>query len=219
MKITALSAQIRNPDRVNVSIDGKYRFSLDISQITDLGVKVGREVDETEVALLETEGQFGKLYSRALEYSLSRPHSVRELRDYLYRKTRATKYKDRTGQVREKQGYSPALTSRVLEKLQHKGYVDDEKFARWWVENRNQTKGTSLRKLSAELRAKGVEGELIELVMGESGRDNASELAKIIAKRRHKYADDQKLMQYLARQGFGYDDIRSALEVSDEPLD
>lgn len=219
MKITALSAQIRNPDRVNVSIDGKYRFSLDISQITDLGVKVGREVDETEVALLETEGQFGKLYSRALEYSLSRPHSVRELRDYLCRKTRATKYKDRTGQVREKQGYSPALTSRVLEKLQHKGYVDDEKFARWWVENRNQTKGTSLRKLSAELRAKGVEGELIELVMGESGRDNASELAKIIAKRRHKYADDQKLMQYLARQGFGYDDIRSALVVSDEPLD
>lgn len=216
MKITNISAQIRNPDRVNVSIDGKYRFSLDISQITALGVKVGREVDETELEELETESQFGKLYSRALEYSLMRPHSSREVRDYLYRKTLATKYKDKKGQVREKKGYSPALSARVLEKLQQKHYVDDENFARWWVETRNQTKGTSLRKLTAELRAKGVSGDIIERVLGETNRNDEDELAKMIAKKRNKYADDQKLMQYLARQGFGYDDIKQALASLDE---
>lgn len=211
MKITNLSAQVRNPDRVNVSIDGKYQFSLDISQITDLRVKVGRELDERELAELETESQFGKLYAWALEYSLLRPHSVWEVRDYLYRKTRVTKYKNKQGEIKEKEGYAPSLAIRVLERLQQKGYVDDEKFARWWVENRNQIKGTSRRKLTAELHAKGVMGNIIEQVMSESGRSDDDELAKIIAKKRQKYTDDQKFMQYLARQGFSYDDIKYAL--------
>ena len=67
MKVTSLSSQVRNPDRVNVSIDGKYRFSLDVSQITDLNVRVGRELENDEEAELEIESQFGKLYARALE--------------------------------------------------------------------------------------------------------------------------------------------------------
>lgn len=213
MKITSISAQVRNPDRVNISIDGKYRFSLDISQITDLGVKVGREVSEDELVTLETESQFGKLYSRALEYCLMRPHSVREVRDYLYRKTLTTKYKDKQGLVREKSGCSPTLSVRVLEKLQHKGYVNDEQFARWWAENRNVGKGTSLRKLSAELRAKGVDTQTIEQAISASGRRDDSELTNIVAKKRVKYPDDQKLIQYLARQGFRYDDIKAALET------
>lgn len=211
MKITGLSAQIRNPDRVNVSIDGKYRFSLDISQVIDLGVKVGRELDEAELAELETESQFGKLYARAVEYSLLRPHSVREVRDYLWRKTLATKYKNKKGEVKEKLDYSPTLADQVLQKLQQKGYVDDERFARWWVENRNVAKGTSLRKLSAELRAKGVSGDIIEQVMAQTDRSDDDELSKLLAKKRDKYADDQKLVAYLARQGFSYDDITEAM--------
>lgn len=216
MKITSISAQVHNPDRVNVSIDGKYQFSLDISQITDLGVRVGREVDDDELAVLETESQFGKLYSRALEYCLMRPHSIREVRDYLYRKTLRTKYKTRQGEVREKEGYSPTLTTRVLEKLQQKRYVDDEQFARWWVETRNRTKGTSLRKLSNELRAKGVEMQIVEEVLAASDRADTDELQKLIAKKRTRYPDDTKLIQYLARQGFRYDDIAQALCSSDE---
>ena len=64
---------------MNVSIDGAYRFSLDISQVTDLGVRVGRELDDEELAQLEQESQFGKLYARALEYCLRRPRSVGEV--------------------------------------------------------------------------------------------------------------------------------------------
>ena len=211
MKITDISLQAKNPDRVNVSVDGKYRFSLDVLQVGELGVKIGKEYSDEELHELETESQFGKLYGRALEYSLLRPHSVREVRDYLYRKTLTKKYRDRQGEVREKQGYSPTLTSRVLEKLQQKNYVNDEDFARWWIENRNLAKGTSLRKLTAELRAKGVASSIIDEVLGETARNDEDELSKIIAKKRDKYNDDQKLMAYLARQGFSYDNITSAL--------
>jgi len=217
MKITALTSQQKDPNRINVMVDGTYRFSLDISQVVSLGVKVGQEYSEKELTEIEGESQFGKLYARALEYCLMRPHSAREVRDYLWRKTRATKYKSRqTGEIKEREGYATELVERVFDKLVDKSYVDDESFARFWVENRNQTKGASRRKLEAELRAKGVSQEIIAQQLSESERTDDSELQKVIAKKRNKYQDEQKLMQYLARQGFSYDDIKQALS-GDQP--
>ena len=96
-------------------------------------------------------------------------------------------------------------------RLIEKGYLDDEKFTRFWIENRNQTKGSSLRKLTNELRIKGVESSIIDHVMSESSRNDGEEIKKIIAKKQSKYPDQQKLIAYLARQGFAYDEIKTAL--------
>jgi len=211
VKVTAIAAQLRNPDRVNVSIDGTYRLSLDINQVVELGIKIGRELDEDELMHLEQESQFGKLYMRALEYTLLRPHSAKEVRDYLYRKTLATKYKNRKNEIKERPGASTSVTNRVFDRLCEKGYIDDEKFTRFWVENRNQTKGTSRRKLTAELRAKGVESSIIEAALAQSERSEDDELRKVIAKKRRRYPDNDALIAYLARQGFRYGDIVSAL--------
>lgn len=212
MKVTALTAQQKDPNRLNVMVDGKYRFSLDISQVVSLGVKVGREYSETELAEVEGESQFGKLYARALEYCLIRPHSAREVRDYLWRKTRETKYKSRkSGEIKTRDGVAPELADRVYDELLEKAYIDDERFARYWIENRNLAKGTSMRKLSSELSAKGVDRNIVERLLAESVRTDSDELRKVIAKKRARYSNEQKLMQYLARQGFGFDDIKRAL--------
>lgn len=217
MKITALTSQQKDPNRVNVMVDGKFRFSLDIFQLSDLGIKVGREYSDQELVELETESQFGKLYGRTLEYCLMRPHSAKEVRDYLYRKTRTTKYKSRrTGELKERPGVGQAVTERVFDRLVAKGYIDDEKFTRFWVENRNMTKGVSRRKLQAELAAKGVDRSIVDRQLSTSERTDADELQKIIAKKRARYDDEQKLMQYLARQGFSYDDIKSALSADND---
>lgn len=193
---------------MNVSIDGKYRFSLDFAQITELGIKVGNEYTEAELADLENESQFGKLYMRALEYSLMRPHSQRELTDYLYRKTRDTRTK--TGAI--KKGVSKALTERVYTRITERGYVNDEAFARYWVENRQLRKGISRRKLQAELASKGVDRAIVDSLLAQTERSDEDELQKIIEKRAGRYDDEQKLIAYLARQGFGYDDIKQAIE-------
>lgn len=207
MKITGITSQQKDKNRVNVMVDGKYRFSLDIFQVGDLGIRVGKEYTDEELTLLETESQFGKVYGRALEYCLMRPHSSREIRDYLYRKTRDTRTK--TGDI--KKGISPEITSRVFDRLVEKGYVNDEKFARYWVDNRNIKKGTSKRKLQAELQAKGIESAIIDKYLHESSRSEEDELEKVIAKKRRRYTDDQKFMQYLVRQGFQYDTVKQAL--------
>jgi regulatory protein len=211
LKITAISVQKRDKDRVNVSVNGKYRLSLDVFQLVDLGIKVGKEYTEDELVSLEEESQFGKLYMRALEYCLMRPHSQRELRDYLYRKTRDMRTK--TGEIRK--GVSVALTERVFNRLEEKGYIDDKKFAAYWIENRNLRKGSSKRKLSAELSAKGVDRTIIEQFLSETERDDMTELQKVIDKKRPRYDDEQKFMSYLARQGFSYDDIKMALANND----
>ena len=215
MKVTSISAQVRNPDRVNVSIDGKFRFSLDIFQLTEHGVRVGKEYSEEELAVLESESSYGKLYTKSLEYCMLRPHSSREMRDYLWRKTRETKYKSRSGELKTRPGVAQEIATRVYDRLVEKGYIDDEKFARWWVENRNLRKGTSRRKLQAELQAKGVASAVIAAMLEDSSRNDENELAKIIAKKRVKYPDEQKLIAYLARQGFRYDDIKSALQEAE----
>ena len=207
MKITTVSPQVNDKNRVNVSVDGKYRFSLSIYQLVDLGVKIGREYEEAEIVALEQESQFGKVYARALEYCLMRPHSAREVRDYLYRKTMPAR--DKAGKLRP--GVTPEITSRVFERLIDKGYIDDIKFARYWVENRSLTKGTSLRKITMELRTKGIEDTIIKQSLNQTERNDREELQKIIAKKRARYPDEQKLIMYLARLGFNYDDIKRAL--------
>ena len=106
MKISAISAQLKNRDRVNVSVDGKYRFSLDLYQVVQRGLRVGNEYSEAELLELEQESIFGKVYARTLEYCLMRPHSSREVRDYLWRKTRSVKRRNlETGEVTQKAWY------------------------------------------------------------------------------------------------------------------
>jgi regulatory protein len=210
MKITAISEQVRNPDRVNVSVDGKYSFSLDIFQLGELGVKVGLDLSEEEFCKLKEESVFGKVYARAVEYCFSRPHSGKELRDYLYRKTYPKR--DKTGKTID--GISKALTEKVFERLSNKGYVDDHKFAVFWVENRMQRRGISMRRLQAELYTKGVSSEIIKEVLSDTVRSDEQELTKIVATKRHKYPDEKKFIYYLTRLGFSYDDIRDALKSS-----
>ena len=207
MKITSISAQIKDKNRVNISVNGKYRFSLDIFQLVDLGIKIGCEFNEIELINLEQESQFGKVYARALEYCFIRLHSAREVKDYLYRKTRSTR--DKKGDL--KPGISPDITLRVFDRLTDKGYVNDIKFAQYWVENRSLNKGVSLRKLTAELCLKGISSIIIDQVLNETQRNDETEIQKIITKKRTRYPDEKKLILYLIRSGFNYDDIKQAL--------
>jgi regulatory protein len=209
MKITAISAQKRNHNRVNIFVDGKYRFSLDTYQMIELGVKTANEYSDDELAILEQESQFGKIYSRALEYCLMRPHSAREVQQYLYRKTKSKR--DKNGEL--KPGVPNEITSRVFERLVEKGYVDDNKFASFWIENRFINKGVSKRKLRSELITKGINSTIINQLLKDTERNDAEEILKIISKKRSHYLDDKKLIAYLLRLGFNYDEINRAINL------
>ena len=84
--ITNLKQGVKNPNRVNVFINGKFAFSLDVAQVVDLKLKIGLVVSEEQLAEYKKASEFGKLYQRALEWALMRPRSEREIHDYLNKK-------------------------------------------------------------------------------------------------------------------------------------
>ena len=228
IKITDIKQAVKNPNRVNVFVNDKYAFSLDMAQVVDLKIKVGLEISEEELARFKEVSEYGKVYQRALEWVLVRPRSVRELKDYLKRRERAAEAKElkndwqrekeiaemvargedvkiKKKRPREKYDFDDLIVQRLCEK----GYVDDAKFAEYYAENRFVKKGVSRKRLKMELTKKGVAAEIIEQVLDE--RNDEEEILKIIAKKRAKY-DDEKLVAYLCRQGFSYQLAKELVE-------
>lgn len=199
-KVTAVKQQVKRADRYSIYVDGKYTFSLHERQLVASGLHSGQELTKSELAAFQSESTEGKLFDRLLNVLSYRPRSEWELRDYLRRKQA-----------------EPEIADKLIEKLRELRYVDDEAFARAWVESRMASKPTSRRKLKAELQAKRVDAAIIDNVLEEAA-DSASDsiaIQQLIEKKRARYPDETKLMQYLARQGFSYGDIRSALERHD----
>ena len=81
--ITDIKEAVRDRDRLNVYIDRKFFCSLALSQVVDLKLKIGKQLNDEDLKSLRRASEFGKLYQRALEYALLRPHSQKEMRDYL----------------------------------------------------------------------------------------------------------------------------------------
>lgn len=216
--VTDIEEAVRDRNRVNIYINNKYYCSLDISQVVDLHIKIGKKLDNDALADLKRASEFGKFYARALEYVLMRPHSSKEVRDYLKRKTMSRRVRiknSKTGEYStcDKAGYDVSLVPLVYERLEQRGYIDDRRFARAWIENRNISRGSSIKKLRLELCQKGVSAQIIDEALSTTSRSERDELRKIIARKANKYSDRQKLVQYLVRQGFNYSDVVDELSV------
>jgi regulatory protein len=197
MKITAIKQQERLKGRYSVFVDDKYAFSLSADALLEERLATGQEIDEAQLKAYKKLSADDKAYGLALAYVVRRLRSRHELTDYFRRK-----------------GYDEALAAQILEKLERLGFVDDEKFAEAWVRNRRLLKSVSKRRLTQELRQKRIADDIIDEVLAEDETDEQAVLKELIARKRRqaRYRDDQKLMAYLARQGFSYDDIKAAFQ-------
>lgn len=197
MKITGIKQQARRAGRYSIFVDGQYAFSLSDIGLLDSKLEVGKELNQAQVKVLKQVSADDKLYNNTLGYLAMRPRTKWEIVTYLRRK-----------------GASPALAETILNKLSNNKLIDDQKFAEALVNDRRLLRPTSRRKIILELRKKHVEDDVIQAVVGNDRQDEQAALLTVIERKRRqaKYQDDQKLMQYLARQGFGYGDIKSALQ-------
>lgn len=200
MKVTAIKQQVKKADRYSIFVDGKYTFSLSESELIRTGVHSGQELTKAELEKFRETSKLDKVYGLVLNLVVRRPRSEREIRDYLRRK-----------------GHDEEVATTILNKLSTNGLVNDEVFAKSWVENRRLLKPTSLRKLKLELRQKGISDDIITSVLEADETTEIDVLKQIIVikRRQTKYQDNEKLMQYLARQGFSYSDIKTAVQTED----
>jgi regulatory protein len=196
MTITAIKKQVKNPDRYSVFIDTRYSFSLSSEALLGSGLIAGQELTAEELKQQKEQSADDKMYNACLNLIARRMRSKGEIELYLKRKK-----------------VSPTLLSNILNKLSEKGLIDDKKFANSFINDRNLLKPTSRRKLILELRSKNVPGDIINEVIEDDDQQEKTNLIRIVENKRRqsKYKDDQKLMQYLSRQGFNNSDIKEVL--------
>jgi regulatory protein len=190
MKISAIEPQQKNPQRVNVYLDGEFAFGL--ARIVAAWLRVGQELSEEKIAGLKAEDERELTYQKALHFISFRPRSSHEVRQNL-----------------TKRGVSEPLVAETVDRLRNAGLVNDESFARAWVENRNTFRPRSKSALRMELRRKGLSDETIQSVVDENVDEQALalEAARKYARRLAglEWAEyRQKLGGFLARRGFSY---------------
>lgn len=196
-KITILKFQKRNRERVNVYLDGKYAFSL--QAILAARLHKGQFLSDEEIEGLLQEDASQKAYDRALNFLTYRPRSRAEVKRYLERK-----------------GVSPEVSERVEERLMRAGLLDDEAFARFWVENREQFKPRSRYRLRQELRQKGLDAQVIAQAVEEVDEEQSAYCAAVGRARRYAHLDRKdfrrKLGSFLQRRGFSYEIVKEVVE-------
>jgi regulatory protein len=150
----------------------------------------------------------GDAYEVAVRYLAGRPHTVAEIHRHL----RSKKFDSET-------------IDRAIDRLRAQRYVDDEAFARWWLEQRDRFKPRGDRALRTELAQKGVARDVVDVVLGERAPDADVEQARrALLRPLTRWAGmpdaerKRKIHAYLAARGFDYDTIDEVMrrEVTEE---
>lgn len=152
---------------------------------------------------MSSEKEKSRIVNNAYALLRQRPRSVREMRGRLKLK-----------------GYDDSLVDDIIASLKRSGELDDEKFARIWVESRMHMNPVGDVVLKYELKLKGVSDSIIEAALAEkAAKYDEYELALSMAKEkfeRFKKLDRQKAMKrvydFLLRRGFKYENIRKVVD-------
>jgi len=188
-KITAIEAQKKSPNRVNIHLDGEFAFGL--ARIVAAWLSVGQELSEEKIEQLQAEDARERAFQQAMLFLSYRARSESEIRRNL-----------------RKHEIPEAVIEQTIERLRQDGLANDMEFASAWVENRNTFRPRSRRLLAMELRQKGLDDEAIRSAV-ENVDDEASayEAAqKRAARLKNLEWNDfrRKLSDFLARRGFSY---------------
>lgn len=211
MKITQVERQKKNSRRFNVHLDGKFAFGANEDTLVNLRLIEGKEITQEglEKTLLETE--VGKLVDRIYGLLSRRFRSEREIRSYLKELSFKRKIKDR-------EELSEIVIELLIDKLKQRDLINDERFAKEWVESRGKKRGIQV--LKGELMQKGIDREIIEEVISrQSSAISQEEIAEQALDKKMKsfsFLDEiifkRKATEFLMRRGFSYDVAKGVVE-------
>ncbi|OGH20111.1 MAG: hypothetical protein A3D74_03455 [Candidatus Levybacteria bacterium RIFCSPHIGHO2_02_FULL_37_13] len=146
--------------------------------------------------------ELDKFYNSSLRFLSYRPRSEKEVRDKLKSKKA-----------------SPEIIEKTIAKLKEKKFINDEEFAKWWIESRLMLKPRSLRLIKMELKQKGIPDETISNFKFLISND-LEQAKKLVEKRIKRFKGlpkqeiYQKLGRYLASKGFDWDTIKQSIDES-----
>jgi regulatory protein len=196
--ITDLQQQKRRRDRLNVHINGEFAFSVHVAIGTDL--KIGQDLTRAEVEKIKALDAAKRAQDLSFRFLSIRPRSTSELRSYLRRK-----------------GFDQQVTEDTIEHLMDRDYLDDNEFARYWIEQRQTHRPRGTFALRYELLQKGVAREVVDAAVVDVNEKDAALRAVERRSGRWKTLSEvefrRKLGAYLQRRGFGYETIAEVANI------
>jgi regulatory protein len=192
-RITAVDPDPRRKGAVRVYLDGEHRWTAALVDVEDL--RVGVVATEAELAHLELAADIEGSLRSALRHLTRRAFARMDLDRRLRRK-----------------GHPPEAVAAALARLEGQGLLDDVAFARTYVETR-AVRGRGPMRVQRDLGAMGVERSVVDRALAEAWPASIppEELARSLAAKRLKQLGSglprqalrRRLVQYLARRGFG----------------
>jgi regulatory protein len=199
--ITSIKPQ-KNKKRVNVYLDGKFGFGIDLENFVKLGLKVEQELSEREIGEIVKKATFQKTLDKLLKFATLRPRSQKEINTWLKRKR-----------------VHGSIHKELFNRLNRLDLVDDKGFAQWWIGQRLEFNFKSKRELINELRIKGIKKELIEEILSEAAIDELKIAKKLLQKKSYRWVSlaplkrKRKMTEFLGRKGFAWETISKAIEI------
>ncbi|MBW4061280.1 RecX family transcriptional regulator [Candidatus Saccharibacteria bacterium] len=193
--VTTITRQKKRDTRYSIKIDGEYSFSLSDLDLSNSSLRVGTQLSDAEVVDWQRRSGDSMAYDLALRYISIRRRSTAEIERYLIRKE-----------------YDESVIRDIISRLTEIGLLDDEDFAAAWIRDRQLLRPRSVQALKFELMRLGLSRDVIDSALAKTGGDEIEVVAKLIERRQRQYPEREKLMAYLARQGFRYDQIKLAFE-------
>lgn len=152
---------------------------------------------------IKKENDYTFCMEKALRLLTRRPHSICELRRKLYKKK-----------------FSKNTISEVVDECLKFGYLDDENFAKLYLEELQQ-KNFGLYRIKTKMFEKGLDKELIEKLLQDFSKEDELERALKLYRRREKNfmrventnKRKQKIYSYFYRRGFSSDIISKIFEL------
>lgn len=198
--ITSMRACPDDPARVSIRVNRQRVGRILIETRSKHALEVGSVWDADLHAALREELDRGNAYRSAIRILSKRAKSSGELR----RKLREYRYE------------TDAIEWSI-DRLTELGVLNDEEYARMVVRSQLSRKPAGRRLLSGKLREKGIESQIIELVLDEMLEDRdtiadarklAQQAARSISDRHDREVRKRRITARLARRGFDFDVIK-----------
>ncbi len=199
MRITKI-VKIGQNDQFAVFIDDRLEMTLKAEVILDVGLVPNQEITPQELEEIKNINNKHKFMNLALRYVSKRLKTEHETKNYL-----------------KKKGADEVLINKIMNRLKELDLINDDHYVKSYIHDHTSLSLYSKRKIMYELKKKQIAMDIIEHSFNNDQISDLDNLKKIIKQKRQvsRYQDNLKLMQYLVRVGFNYQDVKEALKISD----
>ncbi len=182
--------RVGSTNRYNVYVDDKWAGIFLDEILVKENIKTNATLDEHDFQKIKKENDEKLAFDMAATYLEKYVVSEKGVKDYL-----------------KKKGFDAKIIASALNKLHEYGFIDDEKFAKNYVESISKSKGK--RAVEMKLKQKGISQEIVDSLLENVDEDeeieNATHLAEKFVKNRQKDTNlKQKCLAHLVYKGYDY---------------